>query len=151
MAETTIMEWNAATWWWVATGVLVAVELATGTFYLLMLAIGTAAAALAAHMGLAAVPQMVAAALVGGGAVAAWHARRERGPAPPPASANRDINLDIGERVQVAQWNTDATTRVQYRGAAWSARFGGTGTAQPGPHVIRAIEGNQLVLEPAAH
>ena len=37
------MDWSHATWWWVATGVLVAAELATGTFYLLMLAIGTAA------------------------------------------------------------------------------------------------------------
>jgi membrane protein implicated in regulation of membrane protease activity len=144
------MDWSAATWWWVATGVLVAIELATGTFYLLMLAIGTAAAALAAHLGLGTVPQLVTAALVGGGAVAAWHARRARAPAPLPASANRDVNLDIGERVQVEQWNADATARVHYRGAPWSARFGGTGTALPGPHVIRAIEGNQLVLDRAA-
>lgn len=30
-----------ATIWWVLTGVLVALELATGTFYLLMLGLGT--------------------------------------------------------------------------------------------------------------
>ena len=45
------MSWAASTVWWVVAGVLVAVELATGTFYLLMLALGAAAAALAAHAG----------------------------------------------------------------------------------------------------
>ena len=40
------MDWSSATVWWVAAGVLVAAELATGTFYLLMLAIGTAATSL---------------------------------------------------------------------------------------------------------
>ena len=29
--------------------------------------------------------------------------------------------LDSGETVQVTQWNADGSTRVQYRGAAWSA------------------------------
>jgi membrane protein implicated in regulation of membrane protease activity len=43
MAQSTI--------WWLVAGVLVAVELLTGTFYLLMLAIGMAAAACAAHLG----------------------------------------------------------------------------------------------------
>ncbi len=38
-----------STLWWLLTGALVALELITGTFYLLMLAIGAAAAALAAH------------------------------------------------------------------------------------------------------
>src|SRR6188474_2810479 len=62
------MDWSNATWWWVATGVLVAAELATGTFYLLMMAIGTAAAALSAHAGAGFTGQLVAAALIGGGA-----------------------------------------------------------------------------------
>ena len=40
-----------STWWWIVTGVLVALELTTGTFYLLMLAIGGVSGALAAHAG----------------------------------------------------------------------------------------------------
>ncbi len=36
---------SAPALWWVLAGVLVAVELATGTFYLLMLALGAATAA----------------------------------------------------------------------------------------------------------
>jgi membrane protein implicated in regulation of membrane protease activity len=40
-----------STLWWLLAGTAVGVELATGTFYLLMLALGLAAAAVAAHMG----------------------------------------------------------------------------------------------------
>ncbi|NBW48225.1 MAG: NfeD family protein, partial [Betaproteobacteria bacterium] len=36
--------------WWIVAGVLVAIELATGTFYLLMLALGAVAAAVAQMM-----------------------------------------------------------------------------------------------------
>jgi membrane protein implicated in regulation of membrane protease activity len=141
------MEWSLSTWWWIATGMLVAAELATGTFYLLMFAVGSAAAALAAHAGVAFSGQLVAGALVGGGAVALWHVKRSRGPAPTPVQANRDVNLDIGERVRVAHWESDGTSRVTYRGAAWSARYAGSGTPQPGEHVIREIDGNRLLLD----
>ena len=37
--------------WWLLTGGAVAIELLTGTFYLLMLAIGMAAGAVTAHLG----------------------------------------------------------------------------------------------------
>src|SRR5688500_16392511 len=61
MAEPTV--------WWLLAGAAVAVELATGTFYLLMLALGMAAAAIAAHLGASIPLQLVTAAVVGGGAV----------------------------------------------------------------------------------
>ncbi|TNF61541.1 MAG: NfeD family protein, partial [Burkholderiales bacterium] len=41
-----------STLWWLMTGAAVVLELLTGTFYLLMLAIGLAAGAVAAHLGL---------------------------------------------------------------------------------------------------
>ncbi len=143
------MDWSFATWWWIATGVLVAAELATGTFYLLMLAIGSVAAAIAAHLGFGYSAQLVAAAVIGGGATAAWHFKRSRQPAAAAANANRDVNLDIGERVRVELWEADGSARISHRGAAWSARFGGSGEPQPGAHVIRSIEGNRLVLDRA--
>jgi membrane protein implicated in regulation of membrane protease activity len=43
------MDFSATTVWWVLAGLAVALELATGTFYLLMLALGMAAGAIAAH------------------------------------------------------------------------------------------------------
>src|SRR4051812_10728857 len=64
-----------STGWWLAAGIAVAVELGTGTFYLLMLAIGLAAGAVAAHVGAGVAGQFAAAAVIGGGAVAALHLR----------------------------------------------------------------------------
>jgi len=141
------MDWNSATVWWIAAGVLVAVELATGTFYLLMLAIGAAAGALAAHLGLAPVWQTLAAAVVGTAAVIAWHRHRDKAPEAAPASHNPDVNLDIGQSVQVDTWSNDGLARVHYRGAAWQARFIGTTPAEPGRHIIRAVEGSCLLLD----
>ena len=40
-----------STIWWLLAGGLVVAELLTGTFYLLMLAVGVGAAAIAAHLG----------------------------------------------------------------------------------------------------
>ena len=137
------MDWSSATGWWVAAGVLVAAEMATGTFYLLMLALGLAAAALAAHAGGSLSAQLLSAAIVGGGAVAVWHGLRRRGE---PAANDRDVNLDIGERVQVSAWLPDGSTRIIHRGCEWNARYAGEGDPRPGEHVIRGVDGNRLLL-----
>lgn len=142
------MTWTTATLWWLAAGGLVIAELLSGTFYLLMLALGTAAGAAAAHAGLALEGQMAAAALVGGGAVGLWHQRRRRQPQEPRPQANRDVNLDIGQTVHVGHWRADGGARVHHRGAAWDARHVGPGTPAPGEHVIQAIEGACLMLVP---
>ena len=136
-----------ATWWWIVSGVLIAVELSTGTFYLLMLAAGTVAAALAAHWGLGPSAQMITAAIVGGGAVVIWHVWRGSRVKEVPTQANRDVNLDIGAQVQVDHWNADGSTRVTYRGASWAARFQGDGVPIPGYYVISALNGSELMLE----
>jgi membrane protein implicated in regulation of membrane protease activity len=138
MAESTI--------WWLVAGAAVAVELVTGTFYLLMLAIGFAAGALAAHLGAGFTAQLVIAAAVGGGTVGGWHMIRSRRPKDAPAEANRDVNLDIGETVQVDTWNADGTASVKYRGANWTVV--GTGGLQgTGAHRVREVSGNRLVVE----
>ena len=84
------------TWWWLAAGIAVAVELGTGTFYLLMVAVGLAAGAIAAHAGASLPGQLVVAAVVGGGAVAALHLLRRGGQDAAVAHANTDVNPDIG-------------------------------------------------------
>src|SRR3954466_13016379 len=90
---------EASTVWWLLTGAAVAVELATGTFYLLMLAIGLVAGALEAHAGAAAAIQFVVAAVIGGGAVTALHLQRRNSAPSGPSQANPDVNQDIGEIV----------------------------------------------------
>ncbi len=144
------MDFSAATLWWTAAGVAVAIELVTGTFYLLMMAIGLAAAAVATHLGLAGSGQVIAAAVVGGGATALWHWKRASQPRSAPVRENRDANLDIGERVFVADWAADRTARVQYRGSGWTARLQPDAAAHGGEHVVTAVEGNWLVLSPSS-
>ena len=144
------MDLAASTLWWLLAGMLVVAELLTGTFYLLMLALGAAAGALAAHAGLSGTGQLVAGALVGGGATALWHLKRFRSPRSAPAEANADVNLDIGQTVRVEAWGTDRLARVQYRGASWEVRYAGDGEPAPGEHVIVAVHGNRLDLAPAA-
>jgi len=142
------MDWSAATTWWLVCGILVAAELATGTFYLLMVALGCAAGALGAHAGLGSTGQLVLAAMMGSGATAAWHVKRQRKPQALPAGMNHDVNLDIGQRVRVDHWDEDGAARVHYRGAQWTARYAGQGSAVPGEHHIVALDGNELRLAP---
>lgn len=136
-------------WWWIAAGLAVAAELLTGTFYLLMFALGLVAAALLAMVDASLAHQLLTAAIVGGGAVALWHWRRgaHRASAPSP-QVNPDLLLDIGQNVHVTHWRADGTARVQYRGAEWSARHeaGAGASLHSGEFVIRAIEGSELVL-----
>ena len=137
-----------STLWWLLAGAAVAVELMTGTFYLLMLAVGLASGALAAHLGLAPVGQMLIAAVVGGGFVAAWHWYRSKRPAPLSANANRDVHLDIGEPIHVARWNVDGTATVKFRGAQWTAVAANPEeSSSPGNFKIKEMLGNRLVIE----
>ena len=142
------MGFSIAALWWLAAGVVVAVELATGTFYLLMIALGLSAGAVAAHMGWHPNAQVIIAALVGGSATACWHWRRYTQPQSAPARENRDANLDIGARISVGAWAADRTARVNYRGSAWTARLAPGAAAAAGEHVVSAVEGNWLVLSP---
>lgn len=141
---------EAMVWWSLAAG-MVALELLTGTFYLLMLSIGLAAGALASHAGLSMTLQVAVAAVVGGGAVAAWRWRQDRHPVAPRATANKDVNMDIGETVQVSHWNDERQTRVTYRGADWSAALAPGSEPHEGQHRIVEVIGNRLILEPLKH
>ena len=138
MAESTI--------WWVLAGAVVAVELLTGTFYLLMLSIGMVAAAIAAHLGATTSVQLVVAAVVGGGSVVSWRRYKQKQPPSAPASSNRDVNLDVGETVQVEAWEPDGTCSVKYRGANWSVSLVAGVTPSPGVHRIIEVVGSRLIV-----
>ncbi len=135
------------TLWWLLAGALVAAELLIGTFYLLMLALGAVAAAIAAHAGVNLTTQLVLAAAVGGGAVVAWHWKRTRQSTEPPAQANPNVSLDIGETVQISAWNADGTAGVQYRGAHWTVIHRQGVIPTPGPHRVAELVGNRLLVD----
>jgi len=143
------LDLDAPTLWWLIVGALVAAELATGTFYLLMLALGAAAGAIAAHAGVDSQSQITTASVVGGGAVVVWHFVRRLRPKAAPAERNRDVNIDIGQRVHVSAWDAEGTARVPYRGAQWAVRYAGEGNPAPGEYVIVSLDGNELRVAPA--
>lgn len=136
--------------WFGLAGVLVVLEMFTGTFYLLMIGLGFAAGGLAALLGLDGEVQLLAAALVG---VVATYAlrrsrwgRRER----PDAARDPNINLDIGQTLAVDSWGGSEgevrTARVMYRGALWDVELAHGATARPGMFIIREVKGSRLIV-----
>ena len=73
--------------------------------------------------------------------------KRARDLAPEPAAPNRDLNLDIGSRLHVGQWNADGTARVAYRGTEWNVRYQGADVPAAGEFIIRALDGNCLLVD----
>ena len=136
-----------STLWWLLAGVAFVLELLSGTVYLLLVGIGFAAAAIAAHLGLALTTQIVVAALVGVGAVALWYVTHRRGASGVPSQADPNLNLDVGEQVSVEEWNADGTAVVRHRGAQWTAVVRPGAVPVPGLHRVVEIVGNRLVLE----
>jgi membrane protein implicated in regulation of membrane protease activity len=144
------MEMSDATWWWIATGLLVVLELSTLTFYLLMLSFGTVVGALAAHAGMDVSGQMIAASVIGAGAVVICYFKRKRRPGQPPARAERSVNLDIDSVVHIKQWNEDGAASVDYRGANWTALLRpGSEPSHNNAYRVVELTGNCLIVEPA--
>lgn len=131
--------------WLVVAGVLVIAELFTGTFYLLMIAIGLSAGALAALAGASGPMQTLAAALVGLAATALLHRSRFGKPTKLEATRDRNVNLDIGQRVAVAHW-VDGRARVMYRGALWDVELGPGAQPEAGDYRIVEVRGSRLIL-----
>jgi membrane protein implicated in regulation of membrane protease activity len=136
-----------STAWWVLAGAMVALELFTGTFYLLMLTIGMVAAALAAMAGLGLTAQLLIAAAVGSAAVVGWHFKKVRHTNGLSASALQDGSLDVGEIVYIEQWQPDGTAPVKYRGAQWAAIHRTGVIPAPGQHRVAELIGNRLLVD----
>ena len=138
---------SEATLWWLLACAAVALELVSGTFYLLMFALGLAAGALTAHAGAGLALQLGSAALVGGGSVLAWSRLARRRSDVANSSANPDLNLDVGQWVEVRHWRADGSAQVRHRGADWSAELEHPVAGPvPGRYCIVAVRGSRLVL-----
>jgi membrane protein implicated in regulation of membrane protease activity len=131
--------------WLIAAGVLVIAELFTGTFYLLMVAAGLGAGGLAALAGANGPTQTLVAAAVGLAATAILHRSRFGKPAKGEATRDRNVNLDIGQRIVVAEWQ-DGRARVMYRGALWDVELGPGALPQAGDFRIVEVLGNRLIV-----
>jgi membrane protein implicated in regulation of membrane protease activity len=135
-------DWMA---WLAAAGVLVILELFTGTFYLLMIAIGLALGGLAALAGAGLPLQAIVAGAVGVLATGLLHRSRFGRPARGDAARDSNVNLDIGQRLSVDGWQ-DGRARVRYRGALWDVELAQGATARPGDFRIVEVQGSRLVV-----
>jgi membrane protein implicated in regulation of membrane protease activity len=136
-----------STVWWLLAGALVALELLSGTFYLLMLALGAAVAAIAAHLGVPLVIQIVVASVAGLASVALWHQFKKRKPGDPSARAQRSVNLDVGEIIQVDAWLPDGSAQVKYRGALWRVIQRPGNAPVPGAYRVAELVGSSLLVD----
>lgn len=138
--------------WWSLAAILVLLELLTGTVYLLMVAIGFAAGGIAAHFGLQDSSQLLIAGLVCGAATLGWHLLRTRRKEP-ASQADKNVQMDIGETVEVRAWESNGTARVMYRGAEWSVQSSERASVgnllSTGPHRIIEVQGNTLIVAPS--
>ena len=138
-------------YWFAVAGVLVAVEIFTGTFYLLMLALGLVAGGIVALTGLGIVFQFAAAGIIG--AVVTLLLNRSRFGARNRRHHTHDpnVNMDIGKNLVVSEWHAvpggSSQSRVSYRGAMWDVELGKGGNASPGMFVIREVRANRLIVE----
>lgn len=156
--------------WLVLAGILVILELFSGTFYLLMLAIGLVAGALAALAGAGAEVQIILAAIVGVVATAILHRSRFGWQGRGDSESDPNVNLDVGQFIQIDQWSVARSpsalpaARATYRGAPWDVELAeetGAGASihasaspagtfaqppQPGRYRIVAVRGSRLIV-----
>ncbi len=131
--------------WLVGAGILVIAEMFTGTFYLLMIAIGLAFGGIAALLGVSGPFQTLIAAAVGLVATAVLHRSRFGRPAKANATRDHNVNLDIGARLAVPGWQ-DGRARVMYRGALWDVELGPGALAEAGEYRIVEVQGSRLIV-----
>lgn len=128
--------------WFVLGLVVLGLELATGTFYMLVMSIALGAGGLAALAGLSQPLQITVAAVVGVVGTVILHRSRTvaKGRQAPERS------LDAGNSVRVLAWREDGTARVYYRGAEWDAEPESPDAPREGTFYIRDVRGNKLIL-----
>ncbi len=126
--------------WWILAFALVALELTTGTFYLLVYGLAAAAAGVAAWMGLSVTTQIVIAAVIGvAGTIVLKQWRQAAG------NETNLQDLDIGQSVSVESWQ-GSRGQVKYRGALWDAEAQDANVDSSKPLLIRAVRGTVLVV-----
>ena len=138
--------------WLALAGVVVILELFTGTFYLLMIAVGLLGGALVALMSGSTQWQMLIAAIAGSVATVALHNSKYGWRARGDAARDPNVNIDIGQQLNVDEWTAQANgifvARTKYRGAMWDVELRYANGA-PGQYVIDEIQGSRLIVRPS--
>lgn len=128
-------------YWFILALVLLALEMSSGTFYLLVLATAMAVGGIAALIGLGFSAQLALSALasiVGIILIRRWKSVR--------VSDTLSQNLDIGQTVRVLTWHDDGSARVFFRGTEWDAVLEKSDSSHEGTFYIKAMRSSTLVL-----
>ncbi|CAB3764965.1 hypothetical protein LMG29739_04477 [Paraburkholderia solisilvae] len=136
--------------WWIGAGVLIVLELMVGTFYLLMIALGFVAAALARLAGAPLPAQFAVAAGVALVAVTILRRSRFGRRKRVDAAQDPDVNLDIGATLTVPEWH-ERRARTQYRGAAWDVELAPGEPEDARLYQVSALRGSCLVVVASRH
>ena len=64
------------------------------------------------------------------------------------AAADPNVNLDIGQELDVPAWDANGRARVPYRGADWTVELAPNCAAAPGRYRIVEVRGSTLVVSP---
>jgi membrane protein implicated in regulation of membrane protease activity len=143
-----------STIWFLFAGMLLILEIFTGTFYLLMIAIGFVAGSMAALAGFALTTQLIFSAAVGLLATFLLHRSKLGKSHSRNARSDPNINLDIGQTIVIKHWlissGVPAKARVTYRGAPWDVELMPDAIPQPGNFIVREIRGSHLIVSPSA-
>lgn len=131
--------------WLAAAGILAVAEMMTGTFYLLVFAVGAAVACIAAYAGMGLPLQILAAAATSFGGWLVLKKMRPLGKQVAPES-DPNLNMDIGAIVRIASVE-NGRIAVTHRGTKWDAAIEGNRPARTDrDYVITAVRGSQLIL-----
>jgi len=128
-------------YWFLLGLVLLGLEMVTGTFYLLVVAIAAAVGGVAALLGIGMAVELMLSALTG--IIGIFILQRLK------AAQTDDVSnssFDVGQPVQVLKWNDNGLARVIYRGAEWDAELESTDTPRDATLYIASMHGSGLVL-----
>lgn len=128
-------------YWFLLALILLGLEMASGTFYLLVLAIAMIVGGITALLSDSLSWQLTLCALTmifGTLILRRWKTAQ--------VSDSASTSLDIGQSVQILTWHENGSARVLYRGAEWDAELEAADMPREGMFFIKAVHGSTLVL-----
>lgn len=127
-------------YWFLAALVLAGLEMATGTFYMLVIGVAFAIGGLAALAGFSLTIQITLSALAGVVGVIMLQRKKHN------TLTTEMSDPNIGEQVKVLTWGEGGKVRVSYRGSSWDAELEDADVAKDSTFYIKAMRGSVLIL-----
>lgn len=129
--------------WLVLAGVLLVSEILTGTFYLVLVAVGAFLGGVVAYFGYPIELQIITASVFSViASLLLQSSRRKKNSENQSSAADK---LDVGNLIEVDAWNEHGMASVMYRGAQWQGKCIDP-TPVKGLYQVSDVQGNTLLL-----